>query len=109
MFEILRKNHMRVVKGDTAIFNINIDGYDFVAGDKVYFTLKKDIKDKEYTLQKVVSEFSNNSAIFELNKDDTNLEVGLYIYDIQVTLHDGKVDTIILPSKFEVLEGVTND
>ena len=43
MFEILRKNHMKVVQGDTAIFNININDYEFVDGDIVYFTVKKDI------------------------------------------------------------------
>ena len=55
MFEILKKNHMRVVQGDTAIFNITIADYNFSQGDLVYFTVKKDIKDKEYALQKVVS------------------------------------------------------
>ena len=109
MFEILRKNHMRVVHGDTAIFNININDYEFVDGDIVYFTVKKDIKDKDYVLQKKVNTFICNNAIFELNKDDTNIEVGNYIYDIQASLHNGIVDTIILPSKFEVIGGVTND
>ena len=60
-------------------------------------------------LQKKVSTFTDNNAIFELNKDDTNIEVGNYIYDIQASLHNGIVDTIILPSKFEVIGGVTND
>ena len=109
MFEILRKNHMRVVQGDTAIFNITIADYNFSQGDLVYFTVKKDIKDKNYTLQKIVSEFTDNVATFELDKYDTNIKVGEYIYDIQVSLHDGKVDTIVLPSKFEVIEGVTNE
>ena len=86
-----------------------IADYNFSQGDLVYFTVKKDIKDKEYALQKVVSEFIDNVAMFELNKHDTNIEVGEYIYDIQVSLHDGKVDTIVLPSKFEVIEGVTNE
>ena len=109
MFEILRKNHMRVVQGDTGIFNINVEGHEFVEGDLVYFTVKKDIKDKEYVLQKIVSEFTDNTAIFNLSKEDTNLEVGSYIYDIQTSLINGIVDTIVLPAKFEVIGGVTND
>ena len=109
MFEILRKNHMRVVQGDTAIFNINFYDYEFVDGDIVYFTVKKDIKDMDYVLQIIVSTFTDYNAIFKLNKDDTNIEVGNYIYDIQASLHNGIVDTIILPSKFEVIGGVTND
>ena len=109
MFEILRKNHMRVVQGDTAIFNININDYEFVDGDIVYFTVKKDIKDKDYVLQKIVSDFIDNKAFFQLSKHDTNISAGSYVYDIQVSLHNGIVDTVVLPSKFEVLEGVTND
>ena len=109
MFEILGSNHMRIVQGDTAIFNLNISDYNFVEGDVVYFTVKKSIKDKEYALQKVVTEFNENTAKFKLNKEDTNIKAGNYIYDIQVSLQDGRVDTIVLPSKFEVLEGVTNE
>ena len=109
MFEILDSNHMRIVQGDTAIFDLNISDYNFVEGDVVYFTVKKSIKDKEYTLQKVVTEFNKNTAKFKLSKEDTNIRAGNYIYDIQVSLQDGRVDTIVLPSKFEVLEGVTNE
>ena len=109
MFEILGSNHMRIVQGDTAIFNLNISDYNFVEGDVVYFTVKKSIKDKEYALQKVVTEFNENTAKFKLNKEDTNIKAGNYIYDIQVSLQDGRVDTIVLPSKFEVIEGVTNE
>ena len=109
MFEILNSNHMRIVQGDTAIFDLNISDYNFVEGDVVYFTVKKSIKDKEYTLQKVVTEFNKNTAKFKLSKEDTNIRAGNYIYDIQVSLQDGRVDTIVLPSKFEVIEGVTNE
>ena len=84
MFEILNSNHMRIVQGDTAIFNLNISDYNFVEGDVVYFTVKKSIKDKEYALQKVVTEFNENTAKFKLNKEDTNIKAGNYIYDIQV-------------------------
>ena len=108
MFEILRKNHMRVVQGDTATFTINVDEHEFIEGDLVYFTVKKDITDKEYVLQKIVSDFTDNVAIFNLSKEDTSLDVGAYIYDIQVSLSNGIIDTIVLPSKFEVLGGVTN-
>ena len=46
MFEILRKNHMRVVQGDSAAFDIDIENYNFVDGDKIYFTVKKKTKRK---------------------------------------------------------------
>ena len=109
MFEILRKNHMRVVQGDTASFNISVDNYSFVEGDKVYFTVKKDMQDSKYVIQKIANSFEDNIVKFNLNPSDTNIDIGDYIYDIQVSLINGVVDTIVLPSKFEVIGGVTHD
>ena len=109
MFEILRKNHMRVVQGDSAAFDIDIENYNFVDGDKIYFTVKKNIEDSKYVIQKIVDNFNNNSAKFSLNPSDTNIDVGEYVYDIQVSLLNGIVDTVVLPSKFEVIGGVTDD
>ena len=36
------------------IFNINVEGHEFVEGDLVYFTVKKDIKDKEYENKQII-------------------------------------------------------
>lgn len=107
MFEILRGNKMRVVQGDTAVFNITLSNHAFVPGDLVYFTLKSKIEDTEITLQKIVDNFEDSKARFVLSKEDTGLPVGNYIYDIQLSLSDGRVDTVVLPSKFEVIGGVT--
>lgn len=107
MFEILKDNYMVVVKGDTAMFDITLDNYTFTEGDMVYFTVKKRIKDSQCVIQKVVDVFEENTARVYLTTEDTNIESGIYIYDIQVSLTNGIVDTIVLPSKFEILEGVT--
>lgn len=107
MFSVTWGNRMRVVQGDTAIFNITLSNYNFVDGDIAYFTLKKNIEDEDIKLQKMVDKFEDNSARFVLSKEDTNIENGEYVYDIQLSLADGRVDTIILPSKFEVIRGVT--
>ena len=109
MINTKRNNRLETYRGDTGILNVNVSGYNFVEGDIVYFTVKKSIKDKEHVIQKVVTEFNENTAKFKLSKEDTNIKAGNYIYDIQVSLQDGRVDTIVLPSKFEVLEGVTNE
>ena len=109
MFEILKDNYMVVVKGDTAMFDITLDNYTFTEGDRVYFTVKKRIKDSQYVIQRVVDVFEETTARVYLTTEDTNIESGIYIYDIQVSLTNGVVDTIVLPSKFEILEGVTCD
>ena len=109
LFTIDNKKRMKVVKGDTAIFNINVNGYEFVEGDKVYFTVKKSVDDTENKIQKVITSFEGNQARVFLCKEDTNIEVGEYLYDVQCSLSNGIVDTIILPTKFEVIGGVTHD
>ena len=109
MFEILRRNHMRVVQGDTASFTINVENYNFVEGDIVYFTVKENVQDSKYVIQKIVKNFDGNVVRFNLSSSDTNIDVGDYVYDIQVSLANGVVDTVVLPSKFEVIGGITND
>ena len=109
MFSIDNRKRMKIVKGDTAIFNIHVNNYKFVEGDKVYFTVKKSIDDTENKIQKVVTSFKENQAKIFLCKEDTNIETGEYLYDVQCSLSNGIVDTIILPTKFEVIGGVTHD
>lgn len=109
MFQIKRKNQIEVIAGDTGILSLSIDNYTFVDGDIVYFTVKKDINDANYKFQKVVKEFEDNVAVIKLSSKDTNLEAGEYLYDIQLSLKDGRVDTVVSPTLFEVVNGVTND
>lgn len=97
---------MTVIQGDTALFDIRLDNYEFVNGDVVYFTIKKNISDSVNKLQKVVNSFKNGVAQISLSSADTNLIPGNYYYDIEVNLADGRIDTIIGPAKFKVLSGV---
>ena len=109
MFLIDNKKRMKIVKGDTAIFNININNYNFVEGDKVYFTVKRNVDDIENVIQKVVTNFENNQVKIFLSKEDTNVPVGEYLYDVQCSLINGIVDTVVLPTKFVVIGGITHD
>lgn len=109
MFVIDNKNRMKIVKGDTAIIDITVNNYEFVEGDKIYFTVKTSVDDTENIIQKIVSVFDENKAKITLCKEETNIDEGVYLYDIQCSLANGIVDTIIPPTKFEVLGGVTHD
>ena len=109
MFSIDTKKRIKIVKGDTGIFNIAMSTYEFVEGDKLYFTVKKNVGDSKSVLKKVVSDFKGRKAKIFLSKEDTDLEVGTYVYDVQCSLVNGVVDTVIPPTKFEVLGGVTHD
>lgn len=108
MFEI-NGTLITVIKGDTGEFDLKLSNYSFVEGDVVYMTVKKDLKDSKYVMQKVITNFKDNIATIKLNYEDTAIPEGKYIYDIQCSLVDGRVDTVISPSIFIVLGGVTDD
>lgn len=98
---------IEVTRGDTAIITFQVDNYEFVNGDKVYFTVKRNKTDVETVVQKVIYTFDKNKANIELRSSDTNIAKGKYWYDIQCNLADGRVDTVITASRFIVSEEIT--
>lgn len=108
MFTIDKEtNQMTIVMKDTASFDIAFDNYYLVTGDKVTFTVAKEKESQDPLIQKELTEFSGGIARIQLSSDDTDLPKGSYYYDIQVDTGDGRVDTVVGPAKFKVLEGVT--
>jgi hypothetical protein len=100
-------NEIYVTRGDTAVIKLELDNYEFVNGDVVYFSVKKNKKDKEYVIQKTVTEFKGNSASVKLYAEDTDIEEGNYWYDIQCSLLDGRIDTVVIPTRFVIGEQIT--
>lgn len=109
MFSIDTKKRIKIVRGDTGVFNIAMSTYEFVEGDKLFFTVKKNVGDSKSVLKKVISDFRGRKAKVFLSKEDTDIEAGNYVYDVQCSLVNGVVDTVIPPTKFEILGGVTHD
>ena len=107
MFSI-EGNIINVTKGDTGVINLALDNYKLQEGDKVTLTVKQNINDSVYVLQKIVTEFEDGTAKIMLSSSDTNIEPIKYVYDIQVDLADGRVQTVVIPSAFKVLKGVTD-
>ncbi len=108
MFTIDKEtNQMTIVMKDTASFDIAFDNYYLVTGDKVTFTVAREKESQEPLIQKELTEFEGGRARIQLNSDETDLPKGSYYYDIQVDTGDGRVDTVVGPAKFKVLEGVT--
>lgn len=101
-------NRIKVIQGDTGILDLSLYNYNLQDGDKVYFTVKKDYTTEETLIFKEVNKFIDGKAKFIFTVEDTNLEVGTYLYDVQCNLIDGRVDTVITPAKFQVLGGVTD-
>lgn len=99
-----------LTRGDTLPIKIlitdqNKDPYELQEGDILYFTVKKSISTSEIVFQKRLQ-----TNKFNIEHDDTaGIAYGKYVYDVQLTLADGTVWTIIKPNLFEVTGEVTYD
>jgi hypothetical protein len=97
---------MSIIAKDTGDFVVSIGNYLLADGDKVYFTVNSELEKPEPLIQKVVDTFIDNKAVIRLSTEDTDIPVGNYYYDVEVNTADGRVDTIMGPSKFKVMGGV---
>lgn len=103
----VENNIISLTRGDSAFLNVEItndDGeiYELEQGDVCEFTIKKYTSSANVLIQKEVL----NGEI-RISPDDTkNLEYGQYVYDVQVTMANGDVATVIPPTTFNILEEV---
>lgn len=101
-------NMITIVKKDTLDLTLTLDNYELFNGDTVYFTIASTVEQPEPLLQKVITSFDDaGAANISLSSEDMDLEIGSYLYDVQVNTADGRVDTVIGPAKFKVVGGVT--
>lgn len=104
---------IRMTRGDSVVINLNIyeadetTPYEPQEGDEVYFTVKPDINNDYFDIQKkfIINE---NKITLSLYKNDTiGLNFGTYFYDVR--LENGtNIDTILDSGTF-ILEGGTNN
>lgn len=88
---------IHLTRGDTLIANLEIkrdnEPYIPAVGDAIRFAMKKDYNDDEPL---IIKSIDNNEMVLKLDSSDTkSLEFGEYVYDIQITMEDGTVDTFI--------------
>ncbi len=105
----VRNNDIYITKGDTLICILEItqaDGTPYVAkpGDEIRFALKARWTDKSVAISKLIP---HDTMILRLESEETKTlcPAQIYRYDIQVTMQDGTVDTII-SGGFHVTEEV---
>ena len=89
-----------MTRGDTATINLSIkdkdkNEYELGEGDVVVFSAKREVEDKNYVIQKT---FVDKEIVIE-SEDTKLLPFGEYVYDVQLTFVDGKVATVVTPSK----------
>jgi len=99
-----------LTKGDTlrvAVHLVNKDTqleYTPAPGDSLRFAMKKRYSDEECVLLK---DIDIETLELHLEPSDTSdLQVGRYVYDIQLTFENGDVDTVIPRAQFNLLEEV---
>ena len=105
----LEGNEINITRGDTALIEFTLDNHEFVDGDAVYFSVKRSTKDTSYIINKEITNFNGNTATIELLSDDTRIPKGKYWYDIQCSLADGRVDTVVNKERFIILEDVNDE
>lgn len=110
---VTQGTNLSMVRGDTenifiAFTNETGTPIPFVTGDTIYFTVKKSVDTTEKVMQKIITEFQDGKAVVGISHNDTkDLDYGCYYYDIQYTMLDGTVKTIIPPSKFQLKGEIT--
>lgn len=101
---VIDNNKIKLTRGDTAYIDIAVEGYELTHEDKLYFSLKEKIEDKDYKIQKI---FNGDEVLVLMPEDTKQLEVNRYFYDIQLTTPAGEIFTIITPSSFYITEEIT--
>ena len=96
-----------MVRKDTGDLTVALENYLLDDGDEVVFTVNTGYDLENHLIQKRITEFQDHSAFVHLSVDDTDLEPGEYLYDVQVNTADGRVDTVIGPAKFKITGGIT--
>ena len=82
----------------------------FETGDTVFFSVKEDVGQSMYLIQKEITTFNEGLLEIDLLPEDTNsLEFGNYVYDVKLHKLDGFKQHLIDVSPFVILEVVTND
>lgn len=99
---------IKMTRGDSE--SITVNGLNLVSGDIIYLTVKDHVNTSDIAFQKIVTEFTNGSAVIEILPQDTkNLKFKKYVYDIQLTKDGGVVTTIIKEHEFKIEGEVTYD
>lgn len=102
-------NTISLTRGDTLSLLLDVRNssgteYEPAEGDMIVFTMKKSCSDATALITK---EIDTDDLTLVLDPEDTEgLAFGKYVYDIQITLANGDVDTIIPNGTFKLTEEV---
>lgn len=110
---VIKDTDITMIRGDSetiivAVKDVNENKIELENGDTIYLTIKGHPRDEKKILQKIITIFDEGKAIIEIEPEDTkHCKFKDYFYDIQLTDKNGRVTTIIPPSKFTIESEVT--
>jgi len=104
---ILSGTNISMTRGDTEQLTVRCSE-PFAEGDMVYMTVRQDAE-SPIEFQKTVDTFgTEGEAVIVIDHMDTEgMDFGTYMYDVQVTRMDGRVKTLIKPSRLTLTEEIT--
>ena len=100
---------IELTRGDTARLTVTIadetgQPYEMLDTDILTLSVKKSVNDDEPCIQKSVT----GTNIFVIKPSDTaGLSFGKYIYDVELSISEDDVYTIIEKTSFKIREEVT--
>lgn len=105
----ITENEVFLTRGDSAdiavtIYDMNGDVYELVEGDVLTFTVKFNCITEDNLIQK---DITSDSTIHIEPSDTNDLNYGIYQFDVQLTMNDGSVYTVIDPHNFNIMKEVT--
>ena len=110
MFEItgIKNTDIRITRGDSATLGIELfddsGEYKLKPGDKLELCAKRYVQDANYAIHLIADE----NAVFTFTHSSTSeLAYGSYPYDIQLTMANGDIYTVIPLSHIVICEEVT--
>ena len=109
MSHLIENNDITLTRGDTLILNLNLtkNGEPFTPeeGSTIRFAMKRKYTDPDEDA--LVIDIPIDALILEIEPEDTKhlAQKKTYVYDIQLTEPDGRVDTFI-SGKFRISEEV---
>lgn len=109
MFVIDKRNKIILTKGDSAtifIQVVDIDGneYEIKPTDTIKMTVRKTVGD-DVAIDKVAT--PEHYIIID-PEDTSELDTGLFLYDIELTTEEGFVYTIVPTNYFQLTEEITH-
>lgn len=109
-------NKITLTRGDTFTAQVKIylndNEYTPAENDVVRFYLKRDLKTMDGKKYKdadplITKEIPISTMILRIDSEDTKpLAFGDYVYDIEITFADGRIDTFINNEKFKIVAEV---